>query len=208
MAGRRYSREEVDAILGRALEREHGTDELSHDELVAAEREVGVAPESIERAAAEVMVERRDREDLALARAQAWRGFASHLIPYLMVNALLISINVFTTRFPWALFPLLGWGIGLFSHLFAVLMPNRERTARMLQRRRERERRREAKRRLETNAREFGHAVEHGVAALLEVATERIHEAAQPGAGRRVRVDRGESSDPVDDGEAVRRARR
>jgi hypothetical protein len=174
MTERRYSRQDVDAILGRALEREHRRDDLTHDELVAAAREVGVAPEAIERAATEVMAEQREREELQAARAREWRDFFAHLIPFISVNALLITINFFTGPFPWALFPLLGWGIGLLSHLYAVLVPDRERLARRRARQQERERRRQAKRQLEAGAKELGHAVEEGVAALLHVAAERI----------------------------------
>ncbi len=192
MTEKRYSRQDVDAILGRALEREHAQGELTHHELVEAAREVGVAPEAIERAAAEVMAERREREELRAARAREWREFFAHLIPFVLVNALLVTINFFTGRFPWSLFPLLGWGIGLASHLYAVAVPDPEKLARRRARQEERERRRHMKRRLKAGAKEFEHAVGEGVAALLHVAAERIAERADasgPGGSRRVRVD-------------------
>ena len=48
-------------------------------------------------------------------------GFTGHLIPFLTVNAFLAWINLsFSPAFPWFLFPLFGWGIGLFSHWAAV----------------------------------------------------------------------------------------
>ena len=57
---------------------------------------------------------------LAKKRVQARRGFAIHLIVYLGVNALLICLWLFVTGrgFPWFVFPLGGWGIGLVSHYF------------------------------------------------------------------------------------------
>src|SRR5512145_1955607 len=110
MTERRYSREEVDAILGRAVERERSQDDLSRDQLLAIAQEIGVAPESIDRAIGEISAEKQEREELAHWRGQAWRGFVGHLIPYLCVNGLLVLLNVATMRFPWALFPLLGWG--------------------------------------------------------------------------------------------------
>jgi hypothetical protein len=192
MTEQRYSRQDVDAILGRALEREHRPDELTHDELVEAAREVGVTPEAIERAATEVMAERRDREELSAARVREWREFFAHLIPFVLVNALLITINFFTGPFPWALFPLFGWGIGLASHLYAVAVPDPEKLARRRARQQERERRRQTKRQLKAGAKEFEHAVGEGVAALLHVAAERIAERAEashPGGSRRVRLD-------------------
>lgn len=67
MADRTYTKAEVDAILARALEREHARDGLTHQELVETAREIGVGSEAIERAASEVMSERREREELQTA---------------------------------------------------------------------------------------------------------------------------------------------
>lgn len=56
----------------------------------------------------------------AKKRANAEYGFYSHLTSYLSVIAMLALINIFTTRYPWFLWPALGWGIGIFSHYMAV----------------------------------------------------------------------------------------
>jgi len=56
----------------------------------------------------------------AKRRAAAEVGFYSHLMSYLGVMAFLALINLFTTRYPWFLWPALGWGIGLFAHYMAV----------------------------------------------------------------------------------------
>ena len=53
-------------------------------------------------------------------RAAAEVGFYSHLMSYLGVMAFLALINLFTTSYPWFLWPALGWGIGLFAHYMAV----------------------------------------------------------------------------------------
>ncbi|MEM2122459.1 MAG: 2TM domain-containing protein [Candidatus Bathyarchaeia archaeon] len=48
---------------------------------------------------------------------EAKRGFAAHLVAYLIVNAFLIFINLWTSREAlWFPFPLAGWGIGLAMH--------------------------------------------------------------------------------------------
>ena len=48
-------------------------------------------------------------------------GFRGHLISYIVVNGMLFFINMFTGgSFPWFLFPLGGWGIGLVSHMNSV----------------------------------------------------------------------------------------
>ncbi len=44
-------------------------------------------------------------------------GFVIHATVYVAVNILLVVIWALTwTGFPWFVFPLLGWGIGLAAH--------------------------------------------------------------------------------------------
>jgi hypothetical protein len=59
----------------------------------------------------------------ATARRQvrALRGFYSHALVYLLVNAGLAAINLITSPGRiWFAFPLLGWGIGLLAHGLSV----------------------------------------------------------------------------------------
>ena len=59
----------------------------------------------------------------ARRRAGAKLGFYIHLVAYIAVNLLLVVINFSTTpQYLWFKWPLLGWGIGLFSHWFAVFV--------------------------------------------------------------------------------------
>lgn len=155
----------MDAILGRAIEREdHG--ELFHEDLLAAAREIGIPEQAIETAAIEIAAERSERTELMELRRDQWRGFVAHLIPYVMVNGLLVTINVLTTHFPWAVFPALGWGIGLASHLWAVLFPSRQHQQYHLERLRSLKRRREMKQRLPSNARELEFDDGEGIAVV------------------------------------------
>ncbi len=64
----------------------------------------------------------REEEVLRQARrrAAAEVGFYSHLMSYLGVMAFLALINLLTTRYPWFVWPAMGWGIGLFAHYMAV----------------------------------------------------------------------------------------
>jgi hypothetical protein len=49
------------------------------------------------------------------------KGFYVHATVYVLVNALLISINLLTSRdHIWFFYPLLGWGIGLVAHGLSV----------------------------------------------------------------------------------------
>ena len=63
----------------------------------------------------------RDSERRARGRAAAKLGFYIHMLAFILVNVLLVAVNLSTTpQYLWFLWPLLGWGIGLFSHWFAV----------------------------------------------------------------------------------------
>src|SRR5262245_13223585 len=53
-------------------------------------------------------------------RAKEEIGFYVHFMTYLGVFALLALINLMTTRYPWFLWPALGWGIGVFCHYMGV----------------------------------------------------------------------------------------
>jgi len=154
MADRVYSKEEVDAILARAFELQGHGEATSHDELLATAREIGVTPETLEKAAAEVLGRRRDDRTLRALRVRRWRGFYAHLVPFVTVGALLGFINVLTGGFPWAVIPMLGWGVGLASHLLAVALPVDESPRSRLARRRERESRLAASMRVSAQASE------------------------------------------------------
>jgi signal transduction histidine kinase len=56
----------------------------------------------------------------ARRRAAAEVGFYTHLMSYLGVVAFLALVNLLTTRYPWFVWPALGWGLGLFAHYMAV----------------------------------------------------------------------------------------
>ena len=55
--------------------------------------------------------------ELAKARLIKRREFFAHLFAYVLVNTFLMAIWVITgVGFFWPVFPILGWGIGLFFH--------------------------------------------------------------------------------------------
>lgn len=60
---------------------------------------------------------------LAIRRADMKLAFRSHLMAYVLVNAGLVVINLLTSpNYFWALWPMLGWGIGLGAHAASVYM--------------------------------------------------------------------------------------
>jgi hypothetical protein len=193
-AGRVYTQEEVNAILSRAVEHQSPTDGLTHDELIDTARQAGISVDSVEAAAREVVsgratdnADRAVAEELAIQRLRARRALFAHVVTYASVNTFLVVVNVLTVSYPWALFPILGWGIGLVLHLFAFFFPNPRRVERArekLERRKEkvRQKRMRERRREDVHAvvgesaKEFGQAVERGVATMLAAAAKRIHE--------------------------------
>jgi hypothetical protein len=56
------------------------------------------------------------RYQKARKKVEAIKGFFGNLITYCIVIPFLIWLNYRTTSFPWAVFPTLGWGFGLFMH--------------------------------------------------------------------------------------------
>ena len=65
---------------------------------------------------------------IARKRVEEKKGFYSHLAVYVIVNIGIILIWAFAAGggFPWFLFPLLGWGIGLIFHFLGVFIFNKE----------------------------------------------------------------------------------
>jgi hypothetical protein len=65
--------------------------------------------------------------EIARKRVEEKKGFYSHLVIYIIVNIILIIIWAFTSRaFPWFVFPLGGWGIGVLFHGLGVFVFNKE----------------------------------------------------------------------------------
>jgi len=56
-------------------------------------------------------------------RAEEKLGFYIHFTVYCAVNAMLFFIWFFATKgFPWFLFPLGGWGIGILFHFLSTFV--------------------------------------------------------------------------------------
>jgi len=80
-----------------------------------------------------------DIEQLAHRRAKAKIGWFIHLAAYLTVNLMLVVLS-FATGHRWAIFPLLGWGVGLVLHGASVWLfaPGSNMLERMVERERAR----------------------------------------------------------------------
>jgi len=64
----------------------------------------------------------------ARKRVEEKRGFFQHLAVYIVVNIMLVLIWAFGDGggFPWFIFPLGGWGIGILFHFLGVFVFGRK----------------------------------------------------------------------------------
>lgn len=92
-------------------------DEALRQRLLAAGHELGLTEAQIAAAENEYRTRKAEETDLAEYRAEVRREFMEHFWSYVIVNAGLVGINVFTKgTISWALWPILGWGIGIAFH--------------------------------------------------------------------------------------------
>lgn len=66
-------------------------------------------------------IEQARIEKLALRRAKAKLGWFTHAAIYAVVNLGLIALSI-ANGHSWAIYPLLGWGVGLLAHGLSVWM--------------------------------------------------------------------------------------
>ncbi len=65
--------------------------------------------------------------NLARKRVEEKKALLIHVVVYVVVNALLVVIWwVSGSSYPWFVWPLAGWGVGLIFHILGVFIFNRE----------------------------------------------------------------------------------
>jgi hypothetical protein len=115
-----YRSDDVQQILQKALAKKQ-EGEFSREQLSEMASELGISPEMLQSAEQEWQAQQskdKQRQTFNRFRRQA---FKAHLIAYLAVNVFLIAINLLTSpRYFWAIYPILGWGLGLFFHGWAT----------------------------------------------------------------------------------------
>ena len=172
---RRYSEEEVRAILARAIDQQaagpRDDGKLAFEDLLAAAQEVGVDTTTLREASRAVRLRDQESSELADERAErdAWirrkrRRFQRHLGVYLIVNAAFLVLGLLTDGLPETLMPGLFWGIGLGIHGLRAFLADEDEWIEA----RDRQRQIEAKRRRrEERAEAVGRVVDKGVSLLL-----------------------------------------
>jgi hypothetical protein len=115
---RSYNDDDVQAIIQRAL-RQQGSakGDLTHADLLSIGEQVGLPAEAIERAAHEVLEARRAAQATQRVSSSRRRWLAAHAALFVVINALLFTVNALTTPGEWwFLFSVFFWGLALGGH--------------------------------------------------------------------------------------------
>jgi|JI10StandDraft_1071094.scaffolds.fasta_scaffold122603_2 hypothetical protein len=111
---RRFSDDEVEAVLRHALAAQRERGGLSRDELLEAARGVGIDAAAVDHAIAALDRGADDASLLRGWRARRRRALTNHAIAFTLVNALLYALDRATPPDdPWFYYPLVLWGIAL-----------------------------------------------------------------------------------------------
>ncbi|GEM_PF-530526 len=118
----RYSPEEVKAILNRAVELSTREEGFSRSQLFDMARELGLSEELVLQAEEEWLARGEEEEERRQFIAKQRQELREHLVAFVIVNAAIVAINLLVTpSFFWAVFPIIGWGIGLAFHAAEAL---------------------------------------------------------------------------------------
>lgn len=127
-----FHAEDVQQILQRAMNR-HQEGVFSEQQLTEMATELGISPATLRVAQQEWLQDRETLKQQQVVENRRRKGFIAHLIPYIAVNTFLILLNLVTTpKYFWAVYPLLGWGLGLSLHASCIYFPKEEKSVRSL----------------------------------------------------------------------------
>jgi len=159
--GPTYTREEMDAILRRALERQQAkADGIGHDELVDAAAEVGIPREEVELAAQEIEATRIEGRAQTEARERAVAKVGRSFVAWAVGAVVFASASLIRHELAF-LWPVLFWGLAVALLALRVFVFKDYRS------KRERRRQRRAERRAA-----FEERVQVGADALVRVLDE------------------------------------
>ncbi|AFY56207.1 hypothetical protein Riv7116_3762 [Rivularia sp. PCC 7116] len=115
-----YSSDDVQKILQLAMTRKQ-EESFTKKQLSEMATELGISSELLEGAEQQWLTQAKANEQQQARRKIMRREFKAHLISFLAVNVFLVVLNLTTTpRDFWAIYPLSGWGLGLFMHNLKV----------------------------------------------------------------------------------------
>ena len=121
------SDDDIDEILKLALRRQDGSGGDLRSRLNVAAQELGISDQDLEEAEAEYLKNKADTQEFLEFKNRRRRELREHVFSYLIVNAMLVAVNwISSAKITWAVWPILGWGIGLAFHAWAALNSDSE----------------------------------------------------------------------------------
>lgn len=119
-----YNSEEMQQILEVAFRRKQ-QGEYTREQIIEIASELGVSPESLQAAEKEWLTKNIEVKQEQISNSQQRKGFQSHLFIFIAINAFLVILNLLVSPgYFWAIYPILGWGLGLLLHGIKVYMSN------------------------------------------------------------------------------------
>jgi hypothetical protein len=119
-----YNAEEMQQILEVAF-RQKQKGEYTREQIIEIASELGVSSESLQAAEQEWLKNNVEVKKEQMSNSQQRKDFKSHLFAFLAINGFLVLLNlVVNPGYFWAIYPILGWGLGLLLHGIKVYISN------------------------------------------------------------------------------------
>lgn len=121
-----YDSADVQKILQIALTRRH-EGEFSREQLIEMASELGISSNILETTEKKWLTQQEEEHSRRTFNTFRRKTFWTQFISFLAVNLFLILLNLITSpSYFWAIFPVLGWGLGLFFHWWSVYQTKSE----------------------------------------------------------------------------------
>jgi hypothetical protein len=119
---------DVEQILKLAVRNAGYSDEEAlRQRLHAAAAELGLSDAQVAAAEEKYKLEKAESIERAEFESYAVKEFWEHFWAYVIVNGGMIAFDLFADgRLSWAMWPLIGWGIGLAFHAYGIYFPSKE----------------------------------------------------------------------------------
>jgi hypothetical protein len=121
MSGHKLTDEQISHILNRAAEIDGRNGDLDRMVLERTASELGISPEAVQQAEAELRKSMTEEADRAAFSKAKWAEFYQHLASYATVNGFLFFLDFNKDhRVSWVWYPIFGWGIAMVLHLVSM----------------------------------------------------------------------------------------
>lgn len=116
-----YNDEDAEQILRLASSICSPSGSMNRERLLETAAELGIPAEAVEMAESQYLTEKTERNLQKEFDVCERREFRTHLTVYCIVNLFLVAINLVTDMHEfWAIYPILGWGLGVTCHAASV----------------------------------------------------------------------------------------